>query len=174
MTILCGSPLAPFTSRKPSAPAPPPLLTTTMGCFMRLCFAITDWMKRAIWSAPPPVPAGTMNSTVLVGSQAWAWGAAARARAAPMARPCSSVLFMFLAPRGSTVSCGCRWDFMTSRAFARRRPPVPGGQKQVYSALRSRLAALGPPAEIFADRHHQDRAGDGRGVLGVFGEVVRE
>jgi hypothetical protein len=29
---------------------------------------------RAIWSAPPPVPAGTMNSTVRVGSQAHAAG----------------------------------------------------------------------------------------------------
>src|ERR1700752_4434754 len=27
-------------------------------------------MKRASWSAPPPVPAGAMNSTGLVGSQA--------------------------------------------------------------------------------------------------------
>src|SRR3546814_6279623 len=25
------------------------------------------WIMRAIWSAPPPVPAGTMNSTFLVG-----------------------------------------------------------------------------------------------------------
>jgi len=27
------------------------------------------WISRAIWSAPPPVPAGTTNSTGLVGSQ---------------------------------------------------------------------------------------------------------
>src|SRR2546428_2403670 len=38
-------------------------------------------MARAIWSAPPPVPAGTMNSTVLVGSQAWAANGAASAHA---------------------------------------------------------------------------------------------
>src|SRR5213078_5396573 len=69
MMILCGSPLAFFTSRKPSAPAPPDLLTTTIGCFIRLCLATMPWMARAIWSAPPPVPAGTLNSTVLVGSQ---------------------------------------------------------------------------------------------------------
>src|SRR3954467_11173376 len=62
-TILCGSPLAPLTSRKPSAPAPPDLLTTTSGCFMRLCLATTPWIRRAIWSAPPPVPAGTTNPT---------------------------------------------------------------------------------------------------------------
>ena len=72
MTILCGLPLSPLTSRKPSAPAPPALLTTMMGCFIRLFLATTPWMKRAIWSAPPPLPAGTTNSTGLVGSQALA------------------------------------------------------------------------------------------------------
>src|SRR3954471_23451656 len=76
MTILWGSPLAFFTSRKPSAPAPPDLLITTIDCFIRLCLAMMPWMARAIWSAPPPVPAGTMNSTVLVGSQACADDAA--------------------------------------------------------------------------------------------------
>ena len=70
MMILCGSPFAPFTSRKPSAPAPPDLLTTMIGCFIRLCLAMTPCRKRAIWSAPPPVPAGTTNSTGLVGSHA--------------------------------------------------------------------------------------------------------
>jgi hypothetical protein len=50
-------------------------LITTIDPFIRPCFAIMPWMKRAIWSAPPPVPAGMMNSTVLVGSQACAAGA---------------------------------------------------------------------------------------------------
>ncbi len=68
--ILFGSPFASFTSRNPSAPAPPALLMTIMGCFMSLFFAMMPWITRAIWSAPPPVPAGTMNSTVFVGSQA--------------------------------------------------------------------------------------------------------
>ena len=84
MMILCGSPLAFFTSRKPSAPAPPDLLTTMSGCFIRLFLATTPWMKRAIWSAPPPVPAGTMNSTGLVGSQA------AKAENGAMARPAAT------------------------------------------------------------------------------------
>src|SRR6185312_13166119 len=61
MMILLGSPFAPCTSRKPSAPAPPDSLTTTIGCFIRLCLAMTPCRKRAIWSAPPPVPAGTTN-----------------------------------------------------------------------------------------------------------------
>ena len=77
MMILCGSAFAPLMSRKPSAPAPPPLLTTTIGCFIRLFLAITLWTKRAIWSAPPPVPAGTTNSTVLVGVHACACTGAA-------------------------------------------------------------------------------------------------
>src|SRR5688572_19925149 len=72
MTILCWSPLDALTSRKPSAPAPPDLLIGTTDCFIRLCLATTPWEKRAIWSAPPPVPAGMMNSTDLVGSQAMA------------------------------------------------------------------------------------------------------
>src|SRR3954469_14798337 len=75
ITSLCGLPLAPLTSRKPSPPAPPALLITTMVCFIRPCLAMMPWMTRAIWSAPPPVPAGTMNSTVLVGSHAIAAGA---------------------------------------------------------------------------------------------------
>ena len=38
MMILCGLPASPLTSRKPSAPAPPDLLTTTIGWLIRLCF----------------------------------------------------------------------------------------------------------------------------------------
>src|SRR5690349_15376511 len=37
---------------------------------MRLCFCTMPWIMRAIWSAPPPVPAGTTISTALVGCQA--------------------------------------------------------------------------------------------------------
>ena len=67
MMILWGLPADPFTSRKPSAPAPPDLLITTMDLSMRLFFSITPWIMRAIWSAPPPLPAGTMNSMLRVG-----------------------------------------------------------------------------------------------------------
>src|SRR4051812_34358735 len=69
MIILLGSPLASLTARNPSAPAPPDLLTTINGCFIRLFLVMTPCSRRAIWSAPPPVPAGTTNSTGLVGSQ---------------------------------------------------------------------------------------------------------
>ena len=69
MMSLCGLPREFLTSRKPSPPAPPALLITTIGCFIRLCLVTMPWMVRAIWSAPPPVPAGTMNSTGRVGSQ---------------------------------------------------------------------------------------------------------
>ena len=77
MMILFGSPLAPFTSRKPSAPAPPDLLTTITDSFISLCLTMIPWISRAIWSAPPPVPAGTTNSTGLVGSHAARAGPAA-------------------------------------------------------------------------------------------------
>src|SRR5918995_6941311 len=47
-------------------------------------------MTRAIWSAPPPVPAGTMNSTGRVGCHAAAAGRAVRAvpRAPAATRVC--------------------------------------------------------------------------------------
>src|SRR3954469_7444544 len=70
MTILFALPAEPLTSRKPSAPAPPALLMTTRDWSISLFFWMTPWLIRAIWSAPLPVPAGTMNSTVRVGSQA--------------------------------------------------------------------------------------------------------
>jgi hypothetical protein len=38
-------------------------------------------MKRAIWSAPPPVPAGTMNCTGFAGSHAVAENGTAAATA---------------------------------------------------------------------------------------------
>ena len=37
MISLCGSPLASLTERKPSAPAPPDLLTTIRDWFISLC-----------------------------------------------------------------------------------------------------------------------------------------
>src|SRR5262249_16728631 len=86
MTILWASLLALLTSRKPSAPAPPDLLTTINGCFMRLCLDTIPCTSRAIWSAPPPVPAGTTNSTGLVGSHAAA-GEPASAAASSIGPP---------------------------------------------------------------------------------------
>ena len=43
---------------------------TTIGFGISLCFCTMPWIIRAIWSAPPQVPAGMMNSTGLVGCQA--------------------------------------------------------------------------------------------------------
>jgi hypothetical protein len=109
MMILCGSPLASFTARKPSAPAPPDLLTTMSGSFMSLYLMTMPCSSRPIWSAPPPVPAGITNSTGLVGSQAKAGVAAASARtAAPMAfagqlRACEAMFFIVM-----FVSSRCR------------------------------------------------------------------
>src|SRR6266850_5205950 len=72
MMMVWASPFLPFTCRNPSAPAPPDLLTTMIGRGESLCFSAMPWITRAIWSAPPPVPAGTTNSIGLVGSQATA------------------------------------------------------------------------------------------------------
>src|SRR3989441_138571 len=67
MIRVWASPFFPLTSRKPSAPAPPDLLTTMSGRGESLCFSAMPEIRRAIWSAPPPVPAGTTNSIGFVG-----------------------------------------------------------------------------------------------------------
>jgi hypothetical protein len=106
MMILCGSPLAPLMSRKPSAPAPPDLLTTTIDWFINLCFTMMPWIRRAIWSAPPPVPAGTTNSTGLAGSQAWADAVPASVAAAPAAstrRPVQRATQRAMGKKGSAA-----------------------------------------------------------------------
>ena len=98
MTSLCGLPLAFLTSRKPSPPAPPALLMTTIDCFIRPCLVMMPCMVRAIWSAPPPGPAGTMISTVRVGSHAAsaaANGSAHSINAAPSARVFSDLTWPF-------------------------------------------------------------------------------
>jgi uncharacterized radical SAM protein YgiQ len=86
MMILCGLPCEPLTSRKPSAPEPPLRLITTTDSFISLYLAMMPWIARAIWSAPPPVPAGTMNSTVLLGSHACAAPSQPTARAVARTR----------------------------------------------------------------------------------------
>ena len=68
------------------------------------------WISRAIWSAPPPVPAGTTNSTGLVGSHAARAGpaaehvasraAAARRRAVTGWRALKREKLMTLSPGG--------------------------------------------------------------------------
>ena len=70
--MVWASPFLLLTSRNPSAPAPPDLLTTMSGRGESLCFSASPAISRAIWSAPPPVPAGTTNSIGLVGSHATA------------------------------------------------------------------------------------------------------
>ena len=47
-----------------------------MGLGESLCFSAMPAMSRAIWSAPPPVPAGMTNSIGRVGSQAACAGTA--------------------------------------------------------------------------------------------------
>ncbi len=77
-------------SRKPWAPAPPGSLTTTMGWDSSPCFCATPWISRAIWSAPPPVPAGTMKVMLRLGFQSSAL-AAVGARASTQAAAAMAV-----------------------------------------------------------------------------------
>src|SRR5215208_4161252 len=76
MTILCGSASLDFMYMSASAPDAPPLSETTTGCLSRLCFWMTAWIIRAIWSEAPPAPAATTISTAFEGSQAAFAGAA--------------------------------------------------------------------------------------------------
>src|ERR1700737_466969 len=55
---------------KPSAPLPPPLLVTTVGCSTSLCLVMMLWTARAKLSVPPPGPAVATNSIGLTGCQA--------------------------------------------------------------------------------------------------------
>src|SRR5882724_2783852 len=93
-------------------------------------------MTRAIWSAPPPVPAGTTNSTVFVGSQAenaWTGTAAAAANSvsAAVLRQSRSVklrIALLLLPRHQTEwtpisTCGSIYS-MHLPHFARRLSPL--------------------------------------------------
>src|SRR5207248_8817517 len=140
--ILLGSPFAFFTSRKPSAPAPPDLLITTIDCFIRLCLATMPWTARAIWSAPPPVPAGTMNSTVLVGSQACAASGALKAANAIQT---TAMRFIYLLLRFSACFSSTTMSVKNSALL-----------RYVSRRLRRRgLLALGQP---FTERHHDDEA----------------
>src|SRR5262245_33656574 len=72
---LCGSPTCDLPYVYPSAPLPPPLLTTTIGCSVNLYFVIMLCTVRAMLSVPPPGPAVAMNSSGFVGCQATAGAA---------------------------------------------------------------------------------------------------
>src|SRR5512134_1375055 len=65
-------PFWPFTYMKPSAPAPADLLMTIHGFGDSLYLDTSGEMNLAMTSAPPPDPAGMMNSTGLSGTQALA------------------------------------------------------------------------------------------------------
>src|SRR5882762_2390364 len=171
MMILWGSPFDSFTSRNPSAPAPPALLMTTIGCFISLFLAMMPCTTRAIWSAPPPVPAGTTNSTVFVGSQAanaWAGTAAAAANSVSAAVPRQSRsvklrIALLLLPGHQTEwtpseSAGSTY-FIHLPHFARRlSPQAPYATLTEVKAADSACAdvARSPTAEPLSDRHHQD------------------
>src|SRR3989337_2587757 len=63
MRIVWGSPALSTRKMNACAPAPAARFTGMKGCGESLCLSISGAMKRACWSAPPPVPAGVVNST---------------------------------------------------------------------------------------------------------------
>src|SRR5712692_809353 len=121
MMIVWASPFLPLTSMNPSAPAPPDLFTTMIGRGESLCFSAMPEIRRAIWSAPPPVPAGTTNSIGFVGSQAAPAGAAARTRT--RARAVLSSMCQLLSACAPQFS-RCNW--LSTENGTGRTPPGPG------------------------------------------------
>src|ERR1051325_3903364 len=90
-----------------SAPDAPPLSETTIGCFIRLFFWTAACIILAIWSEAPPAPAATTISTGLVGSQASAELASARAASpAVIARTrICLLLLVLLGARSGDLAC---------------------------------------------------------------------
>src|SRR5712692_2105586 len=154
MTMTWASPFLALTSRKPSAPAPPDLFTTMSGRGDSLCFSARPEIRRAIWSAPPPVPAGTTNSIGLVGSHAPAGAVDARTRTSE--RAIESLMARLLAVCGRCLArCGPS-DAPRWRDARRRRLP-PAGDKRGAGpprvpgpALRDREPAAWPPTGYLA------------------------
>mgnify|MGYP003693951723 CR=1 FL=1 len=70
MTMVCGVALLALDVEKALGARPSGLVHHDDGTRESLCFSAMPAIRRAIWSAPPPVPAGTTNSMGLVGSQA--------------------------------------------------------------------------------------------------------
>src|SRR5262245_32172063 len=147
ITMVWGSPFLLLTCRKPSAPAPPDLLTTMMGRGESLCFSAAPAIRRAIWSAPPPVPAGTTSSMGRVGAHAAPAGDAIAAPS-PTSRAISAARLMC-----DVLLLGLEEDFdrQTNRGQAPfhawpRRPAKgeahpPAGPLACYSVLTAARAA---------------------------------
>src|SRR2546422_7268271 len=142
ITITCGFPRANFTYRNASAPAPPDLLTTRKFWGARLFFWRTAEMKRAIRSAPPPVPAGTTNSTGFVGCHDGAPDAG-KAHSTVMPRPAvkSHLSDLLIVCTPSAITSSSRQE-QFGPAFARRAEKA--GPCNIGSAhrLRRRLVLL--------------------------------
>src|SRR5258706_11270743 len=115
-------------------------------------------MRRAIWSAPPPLPAGTMNSTVLLGSQAKAGATAVSARPTRIAaRLCSEVLDFISV--SSEVSTGVRCPPSLADIVCWRCGRAPPG--------------LCPASEPLPQDDDESRADHGRDVFEALGVRAR-
>src|SRR5262245_57605550 len=158
MISVYASPFLPLTSRNPSAPAPPALLTTMNGLGESLCFSAMPAMSRAIWSAPPPVPAGTTNSMGFEGSHAATFALGANPmRTRPISHPAirgrwhpMRVLLLEVVGRGSTAArryvLRSSWDSATLR-----RPGLPSSPTAGSPLIRLLAGALLPERDHSRD-----------------------
>src|SRR5881409_3164565 len=162
MMMVWASPFLLLTSRNPSAPAPPDLLTTMSGRGESLCFSAMPAISRAIWSAPPPVPAGTTNSIGLVGSQATAEAGSVISSVRPSAPTASSFIARSFArgPASGPCRMECASNTYTTRKGRdpfRGRPALPAKsgeeEQQAIPALLRRQRRLRRVEAT--ERHHR-------------------
>ena len=96
---------APLSAMSASAPEPPPLLFGISGSVVRSFFSATDWMKRAIWSAPPPAPAMITKSIGFFGCHSAA-ALCANARPASAVAPATPLKTVLLVLIGFSLLSG--------------------------------------------------------------------
>jgi hypothetical protein len=84
------------------------LFTGIKGRGESLCFSAIPEISRAIWSAPPPVPAGMTNSMGFVGSQAFAVSKEEKMAGVRNKRQTRKMDFISWPPLSMKCSCGVR------------------------------------------------------------------
>src|SRR5215211_664663 len=150
MTILCGSASLDFMYMSASAPDAPPLSETMTGCLSMLCFWMTAWIIRAIWSEAPPAPAATTISTAFEGSQAAFAGAANASIEAPSAQATFFDVCM---------SFSSKYFVLVVDSF-RRGGECPGISGEVHHGGLEPARSVRDAARLEADLDAGKRAGD--------------
>ena len=114
--IVWSSPVFPLRWTSASAPEPPGLLMGMRGFDDRSCFSTMVCIRRAILSAPPPLPAMITKSIGFFGSQACA---------APVTDAIEATLSVTAAAAASTERMG-RFISSFSREMVRRPREIRG------------------------------------------------